>query len=207
MARGRKTYPKEFKVRVIEMARAGRSAESLARDFEPTAQTIRNWVKQADLDEGRRSDGLTSVERDELGRLRREITPITPASHRRTPKMSLERGSVEVPSWVGMAILALVGCSGRWATVREFGSADFDLLMEALQRYDLEAALANPTCPQSCLHGSLNTSVVSGRTVTTDLGGSDVDRAGAVQTDGNFLVAGISESTPSNQVLSYVSTE
>ncbi len=54
------------------MARAGRSAESLARDFEPTAQTIRNWVKQADLDEGRRADGLTTVEREELRKLRRE---------------------------------------------------------------------------------------------------------------------------------------
>lgn len=72
MARGRKTYPAEYRERLIEMYRAGRSAESLSRDFEPTAQTIRNWVKQADLDEGRRSDGLTTVERDELRRLRRE---------------------------------------------------------------------------------------------------------------------------------------
>jgi len=72
MARGRKTYPTEFKARLVEMARAGRSAESLARDFEPTAQTIRNWVQQADLDEGRRSDGLTSAEREELQTLRRE---------------------------------------------------------------------------------------------------------------------------------------
>jgi transposase len=44
----------------------------LAKEFEPSAQTIRTWVKQADLDEGRRSDGLTTVERDELRRLRRE---------------------------------------------------------------------------------------------------------------------------------------
>jgi transposase len=72
MAAGRKTYPDEFKKQLVEMARAGRSAESLARDFEPTAQTIRNWVKQADLDEGRRTDGLTTAEREELRRLRRE---------------------------------------------------------------------------------------------------------------------------------------
>lgn len=72
MARGRKTYPAEFKARLVEMARAGRSAESLARDFEPTAQTIRNWVRQADLDEGRRSDGTTTADREELQRLRRE---------------------------------------------------------------------------------------------------------------------------------------
>lgn len=72
MARGRKTYPEEYKARLVEMVRAGREAESLARDFEPSAQTIRNWVKQADIDEGRRSDGLTTVEREELRELRRE---------------------------------------------------------------------------------------------------------------------------------------
>lgn len=72
MARGRKTYPAEYRQRLVEMFRAGRSAESLARDFEPTAQTIRNWVAQADRDEGRRADGLTTAEREELRRLRRE---------------------------------------------------------------------------------------------------------------------------------------
>jgi transposase len=44
-----------------------------ARQFEPSAQAIRNWVKQAALDAGERTDGLTTVERDELGRLRREV--------------------------------------------------------------------------------------------------------------------------------------
>lgn len=68
----RPPYPPEFRRRLIEMARAGRTPESLAKDFEPTAQAIRNWVKQADLDEGKRSDGLTTEEREELVRLRRE---------------------------------------------------------------------------------------------------------------------------------------
>ncbi len=72
MARGRKTYPPEYRQRLVELYRAGRSAESLGRDFEPTAQTIRNWVEQADRDEGRRSDGLTTAERAELGQLRRD---------------------------------------------------------------------------------------------------------------------------------------
>ena len=44
----------------------------MAKEFEPSGQTIRNWVTQADLDEGRRTDGLTTEEREELRRLRRE---------------------------------------------------------------------------------------------------------------------------------------
>ena len=57
---------------MIELVRAGRSADDLAREFEPTAQTIRNWVAQADRDDGHRQDGVTSSEREELLRLRRE---------------------------------------------------------------------------------------------------------------------------------------
>jgi transposase len=65
-------YPPEFRRRLIELVRAGRTPASLAKDFEPTAQTIANWVKQADLDEGKRSDGLTTDDRAELAQLRRE---------------------------------------------------------------------------------------------------------------------------------------
>lgn len=65
-------YPPEFKKELVELARSGRSPESLAKEFEPSAQAIRTWVKQADLDEGRRADGLTTVEREELRHLRRE---------------------------------------------------------------------------------------------------------------------------------------
>jgi transposase len=57
---------------MIELVRAGRSPESLAEEFEPNAHTIRMWVKQADLDGGKRTDGLTTDERNELTRLRRE---------------------------------------------------------------------------------------------------------------------------------------
>ena len=56
----------------MELFRQGRSAEALARQFEPSAQAIRNWVKQADRDEGRSVEGLTSAEQEELRRLRRE---------------------------------------------------------------------------------------------------------------------------------------
>jgi transposase len=57
---------------MVELVRAGRSPEALSREFEPSSESIRNWVRQADLDEGRRSDGLTTEERAELRRLRRE---------------------------------------------------------------------------------------------------------------------------------------
>jgi transposase len=66
-------YPPEFRRQMVELVRAGRSPEELAREFEPSSGAIRNWVKQADLDEGRRSDGLTTNERDELRRLKREV--------------------------------------------------------------------------------------------------------------------------------------
>jgi transposase len=57
---------------MVDLVRAGRTPEELSREFEPSAQAIRNWVRQSDLDEGRREDGLTTVEREELRRLRRE---------------------------------------------------------------------------------------------------------------------------------------
>jgi transposase len=72
MPRTRPPYPPEFRQQLVELVRAGRSPEELAREFEPSAQAIRNWVRQSDLDEGRRSDGLTSQEREELRRLQRE---------------------------------------------------------------------------------------------------------------------------------------
>lgn len=65
-------YSTEFKRQLVEMVRAGRTPEDLAKDFEPAAATIRNWVNQFDIDEGRRDDGLTTDEREELARLRRE---------------------------------------------------------------------------------------------------------------------------------------
>jgi transposase len=70
--RYRGPYPPEYRRRIIELVRAGRTAESLAKEFEPSAAAIRNWVRQADRDAGTRTDGVTSDEREELNRLRRE---------------------------------------------------------------------------------------------------------------------------------------
>ena len=72
MPRSRPPYAAEFRVQMVELIRSGRSPEELSREFEPTAQAIRNWMAQADGDEGRRNDRLTSVEQEELARLRRE---------------------------------------------------------------------------------------------------------------------------------------
>ncbi len=72
MSRNRAPYAREFRQQMVELVRAGRMPEELSREFEPSAQAIRNWVAQADRDEGRRGDGLTSTERDELRHLKRE---------------------------------------------------------------------------------------------------------------------------------------
>jgi len=72
MAKTRLPYTPEFRRQMVELVRVGRSPEELAREFEPTAQSIRNWVAQAGRDAGRRGDGLTTAEREELNRLRRE---------------------------------------------------------------------------------------------------------------------------------------
>ena len=73
MAKPRPPYLPQLRARLIELARSGRSPEELGRQFEPSAQTIRNWLKQADRDDGRRADGLTTQEREEVRRLRREV--------------------------------------------------------------------------------------------------------------------------------------
>ena len=72
MPKSKPPYTPEFRRRMVELVRSGRQPEELATKFEPSAQSIRNWVVQADRDDGRRADGLTSAERDELRRLQRE---------------------------------------------------------------------------------------------------------------------------------------
>ncbi len=79
MARTRPPYPAEFRQQMIELARAGRTPAELAREFGVTAQTITNWVG-ADGRDARRSkqsgDALTSAEREELHRLRRQLRQV-----------------------------------------------------------------------------------------------------------------------------------
>jgi len=72
MSRGRPPYSAEFRRQMVDLVRSGRTPEELSREFEPSADSIRHWVRQSDVDEGRRDDGLTSTEREELHRLKRE---------------------------------------------------------------------------------------------------------------------------------------
>src|ERR1700741_2256175 len=72
MPRHRAPYAPEFRQQMVELVRAGRTPEELSREFEPSAEAIRNWGRQSGLDAGRRADGLTTAEQEELRQLRRE---------------------------------------------------------------------------------------------------------------------------------------
>jgi len=72
MPRTRRPYPAEFRNQIVELVRAGHKPADLAKEFEPSLNSIKAWVRQADLDDGIRKDGLTTEEREELQRLRRE---------------------------------------------------------------------------------------------------------------------------------------
>lgn len=68
-----RAYPPEFRRKILDLVRAGRGVDDLAHEFEVGGQTIRNWLKQDDLDGGRRSDGLTTADHEEVVRLRKRV--------------------------------------------------------------------------------------------------------------------------------------
>src|SRR5262245_57742943 len=73
MPKHRAPYPPEFRAEAVRLLRAsGRTPNQLAQDLGCSDETIRNWLKQADLDDGRRSDGLTTADREERRRVRAE---------------------------------------------------------------------------------------------------------------------------------------
>ena len=72
--RTRPAYPPEFRREAIELLRAGRTPRELAESLGVSQQTLRNWRRQDQIDRHERDDGLTTDERDELARLRRENT-------------------------------------------------------------------------------------------------------------------------------------
>ena len=69
----RKPYPPEFRREAVELyRRSGRSLNVIAEDLGVSTETLRTWTRQAAVDAGR-SEGLTTEEREELRRLRREV--------------------------------------------------------------------------------------------------------------------------------------
>ncbi len=71
-ARSRRSFSKAFKAEVVELVRAsGKSVPEVARDLDLTETAVRAWVRQAEIDDGQR-EGLTTSEREELARLRKE---------------------------------------------------------------------------------------------------------------------------------------
>jgi transposase len=68
----RPAYPDEFRREAVQMLRAGRTPRELAESLGVSQQTLRNWRRQEQIDRHERDDGLTSIEQDELRRLRRE---------------------------------------------------------------------------------------------------------------------------------------
>lgn len=79
MSKVRPPYPAEFRQQMVELVRAGRSPSQLSREFGVTAQSITNWVGQAAIDDGKPlpgKEGLTTAEREELVRLRRQLRQV-----------------------------------------------------------------------------------------------------------------------------------
>ena len=72
----RPAYPPEFRREAVVLVRSGTSIKQVAADLGVSEQTLRNWVRQGDVDAGR-AEGLTTEEREELRRLRRENRRLT----------------------------------------------------------------------------------------------------------------------------------
>lgn len=73
MPRSRPPYPPEFRREAVQMVRSGRSIKDVSESLGMTPQSLRNWVRQEQLDQHERDDGLTTSEREELRELRRKV--------------------------------------------------------------------------------------------------------------------------------------
>ena len=76
MPRTRSAYAPEFCRQMVDLVRAGRSPEELAKEFEPSSHSIRHWVRVSDQTDGRgeaKTEAMPPAERDELAKLRREV--------------------------------------------------------------------------------------------------------------------------------------
>ena len=72
-ARTRRSFTPEFKAQTVELIQTShKSVGDICRDLDLTETAVRRWLTQAEIDAGRRGGGLTTTEREELARLRRE---------------------------------------------------------------------------------------------------------------------------------------
>jgi transposase len=72
MPKTRPPYPEQFRREAVQLVRDGRSFSDVAASLGVSQQTLRNWARQDEADRGEREDALSSAEREELRRLRRE---------------------------------------------------------------------------------------------------------------------------------------
>lgn len=71
--RGRRSFTPEFKADAVKLVKSGKSIAQVARELDLTETALREWVRRAEADAGERQDVLTTEERQELARLRREV--------------------------------------------------------------------------------------------------------------------------------------
>jgi len=77
MPKTRPAYPEQFRREAVELVRQGRSIPDVAASLGVSSQSLRNWSKQAAIDQRERDDGLTTVEREELRDLRKRVKRLT----------------------------------------------------------------------------------------------------------------------------------
>jgi transposase len=73
MPKSKPPYPEQFRREAVELVRAGRAIPDVASSLGVSGQSLRNWVRQEQLDRQERDDGLASAEREELRELRKRV--------------------------------------------------------------------------------------------------------------------------------------